>query len=452
MRRPDLAAPLAGLALLLAAASALHAAGLLRIPRVAGVPLEGWRFPGIMALFLATAAACSILPAARSGLLLAVSLLQLFLLHDPARVVGALALWTGFYHLVHSRIPLALRVPLLAVLHAAPFLLVGWGRDSIVMGVLLTTHFASGFVLRSALYAYEAIRKGDQLRGAGFKEYLLYLVAAPLGALPMAPIGFVAMHRGFASGIGPELMRSGVRQMALGLAYLTVATFGNWEGLPPSYAEIHDGVGDLDVLTAAAAAHMVLLDLFLHVTGPVHVVVGMLRVLGFDLAPGSDRPYTAPNLLHFWRRWNTYYRDFLLTLAYYPVAMALKRRPYLAVAVAGPATFALMGFAHALVYFVAYPEKVTLRGLLGGQTTALVYGLAVTALLLRDVRAARARIRRGPPGAGPAGWWPRVRHAGAVVLTLTAMGVLMITFSRPSGVPREASLRYLGAFFRAPGL
>jgi hypothetical protein len=209
---------------------------------------------------------------------------------------------------------------------------------------------------------------------------------------------------------------------------------------------------DLHTLGALAACHVLLIRLFLDVTGHIHVAVGMLRVVGFDIPVGSERPYQSRNVLDFWRRWNTYYRDYVMALAFYPLAVTLKRRPYLAVAAAGAATFLLSGFAHAAQYALRRPEQSSFESFVEGQVWAAIFGSLVVVWMLRE--AAQGRRRRdhaaGPAEAAP---WTGLRGAMAAFVTLSLVSVILLLLHPPlAGQPLATSMSLLAAFLRPPWL
>jgi len=174
-------------------------------------------------------------------------------------------------------------------------------------------------------------------------------------------------------------------------------------------------------------------------------------VLGFDIPAGTDRPYLSRNILDFWRRWNTYYRDYLMTLAYYPVAVALKRHPSFAVVAAGLATFLLNGFTHALRYFVGNGDLLSLKGVLVTHIPPLAQGILVTIWMVRERRTGRGRPHgKGGRAAGAGGPWSGVRVAVSVAATLTIMCLILMLFARPFGWPHPASFGIMDAYLRLP--
>ena len=444
-------APLALLGVLLIAAGALASIGTLEVIGPGGTDWGPWRFPFTLAFFFATAAACTTVPSARVQIILAASLIQLLAFQGPIKSIGALAIWSAFYGLVHLRASWWLKVPLMAGIWIAPIAVAALRPASGLFGILLVAHFASTFMLRAPLYAYEATKKKDQMKGVGYGRYLLYLIAVPLSAVKAEPVGFLALHRGLRSAVDPDLMRRGVAQMALGLAYLTSREIGLRWGILVSGRAVAAAADDLNALTVLVGAHLGLLEFFLSVAGHIHLGIGMLRVLGFDIMPGSDAPYASRNVLDWWRRWNVWFRDWLLALGYYPVVMRLKRRPYVAVAVAGAFVFLLSGFAHAMLHTLRNPRAATWELVVGTHLTFVAQGALVVVWMMREavqVRRRGARRAGAAAAATPPAPWAFLRRFVFAAVTATVIALVMILFNPPLGFPSPAAWRTLAALTR----
>lgn len=405
-------------------------------------------FGVVLALFFASAALATAWPALRSRILLWASLLQLVILHKPVAAAGALGIWSVFHFMMQPRWSLWIRIPILAGLYVAPWLLARAMPGSVVLGIVLVAHMSTNLAYRAMLYAYEASAKRRLLQGAGYPGFLLYMTALPLGAFQAPPIGWAVMHQRLRTEADAELMKRGILQMGLGAIYLVLNRLGREHGLLLRHSEVLGAVEELNVLTMVAAANLLMIGLFLELIGQVHLAIGMLRVLGFDIGPGSDRPLLARNVLEFWRRWNIYYRDFLLTLGYYPVVNPLRRRPYLAVALGGAVTFLLSGFVHAVMEYMGNPARLGLFRFLEPHIEMGMLGLFVVVWMLKEAASARrwrSARRKGPPEGSPP--WARVREAGSVACTLTVIGLIYTIFRRPfSGLMTE----FLQALARPP--
>lgn len=438
------------LAMLLAAACALGASGLLRLTGPGGTDWGDRVFTFTLIFFFLLAAASALYPRARFRVILAASLLQVLVLLGPVKFLGALGIYTAFYFLVRLEASWWLKAPALGGLIVSPCAVMMIRPGSRLIGVALAALFTGNFILRSLLYAYEATMKSDHLKRAGYAGFLLYLLAAPLSAVWTPPIGFLVLHKGLRPDLDPSLFRKGTGQMALGFIYLLARGIGSQGGLFPTQPMLVAAMDELNALTVIAACHLELLSLFLNVAGQVHVAVGMMRVLGFDIPPGMDRPYQSRNFLDFWKRWNTYYRDFLLTLAYYPVVMALKKRPFLAITLAGSCTFLLSGFTHALINSMRDPATWSWRGFLAMHKVFLAQGFLVILWMHMALSKRRSPLAATAAGETPRGTWDKVSMAVSVALTLTVTGLNLLLFSPRFGFPDPAAFGTLRAIFRPP--
>jgi hypothetical protein len=269
----------------------------------------------------------------------------------------------------------------------------------------------------------------------------------------LAPIGFTVLHRGLRRDVNLDRLARGISEMALGVLYLAAREITIQAGLLPAYRSIADAAGELTSLTALAASQLLLARLFFDVAGHVHLAVGMLRVLGFDIPTGSDRPYESRNVLEFWRRWNTYYRDYLVTLGYYPVARLLRRRYRIAVVAGGAAAFVLSGLTHSLQIFMRHPAELSLRRFLEAQVWALIYGFLVVAWMIKDA------VREREGGRSPRSREPRplepvfsFRRVGFTLGTMSIVGlVLLPIYPVLTGEPLAGALAIFAAVFRAGG-
>jgi len=444
--------PLALLALLLGTACGLAYAGMIDVVGNGGTERGFGGFAFALTLFLVTAAASSVRPRDRFNLLLGASLLQVLVLLGPLKGAGALAIYAAFYLVASWRGTWWLKAPALVLLVGSPFILSIARPGSRLVGLTVAAMFTGNFILRSALYLYESTTRAEPRSGAGFKRFLLHLLALPMCAIKVEPVGFLVLQRGFREEFSPSLFKAGTRQMALGFLYLTIQGYAFRSGLIPTQAALADAADELNALTALAGCHLQLLNLFLVVAGHIHIAMGMMRVLGFDIPQGSDRPYEARNVLDLWKRWNTYYRDYLLTLVYYPVVIALKKKPYIAIATAGLLTFLFSGFSHALANTIPNPSGVTPLGFLRMHQVFLAQGCFVIVWMLLTASKRKDRASRGAAGAkAPARLFgAKIFVAVSVAVTLTVMAVNIILFSPRIGFPDPAASRIMAALLRPP--
>jgi hypothetical protein len=65
--------------------------------------------------------------------------------------------------------------------------------------------------------------------------------------------------------------------------------------------------------------------LYLKVSGMFHLIVGLLHLFGFRLPETHKLYYLAHNFTELWRRINIYWKDFMMSLVFYPVYFRVKQ-------------------------------------------------------------------------------------------------------------------------------
>lgn len=65
---------------------------------------------------------------------------------------------------------------------------------------------------------------------------------------------------------------------------------------------------------------------YLYLISTEQMSVASCRLMGYAVGDNYDRPLLARNVADFWRRWNMLWREFLVTVFFFPTAMALARK------------------------------------------------------------------------------------------------------------------------------
>jgi D-alanyl-lipoteichoic acid acyltransferase DltB (MBOAT superfamily) len=131
--------------------------------------------------------------------------------------------------------------------------------------------------------------------------------------------------------------------------------------------------------------------LYLKVSGSFHIIVGLIRLFGYDLPETHRRWLLARSLTDFWRRINIYWKDFMVTMVYLPVYFRLRKGGDLRAQLVGTAlVFVVTWLAHAWQYW-----WLSGRWLLTGPDT-LFWGI-LGALVVTNVYWEVTRKRRRTP-------------------------------------------------------
>ncbi len=112
--------------------------------------------------------------------------------------------------------------------------------------------------------------------------------------------------------------------------------------------------------------------LYLKVSGMFHLIVGLLHLFGFRLPETHKLYYLSHGFTELWRRINIYWKDFMMSLVFYPVYFRIKQwGAALSVGIATAAVFATTWVLHSYQWFwlrggfPITPQDILFWGLLG---------------------------------------------------------------------------------------
>jgi hypothetical protein len=185
---------------------------------------------------------------------------------------------------------------------------------------------------------------------------------------------------------------------------------------------------------------------YLFLLSTVQASIAVARLFGYGLRDNYDAPLTARSFADFWRRWNIYWREFLVVVFYYPVALGLARRrgatapldPMVAALVTFAGTFALNVLP---LLLLSTGPLVGPTGSPGGGGLALVPSLAIY-YLLDGVLVGLALMgeRKG---------LARSRWRAALGVALTFLGVAALRCFLDSSIGLAEQVRTLARAFGA---
>lgn len=388
------------LAGLLVVMEALRAAEVTPLLAWTGPIIEADRNPLLFAAYLATWFVARRLrgEARRTALLLGSAAAAA--VFDVGFLVASLV-WIAGLHGLLARPRLAL-VYVLAT-YVLAFLYPPWGYV-----------FAVSYTFRIAWLLHQVRLHKEPIALA---DVTLYFVFAPFFVIVpymLAIPRFDTFRRGIAAH-DLAIERSGVRMIAWGIG-LALAAWG---------VRMLYGPSELGLARLAEGAYGVafvhgffayMLEDLLGVLAIAAILVGMVRVLGFDLGPSFDAPLRSESVNEWWRRWNTHFRDLLVELFYTPIVLRLRRRRTLAV-VAGTSAVFLVG---STLFHI--PKHVFAHGL------TLPVGVFAESLVMAPLVAVALVRKREAPARGVA------HRALRIVFTLVVVYVAVVIVGR--GVQR----------------
>jgi hypothetical protein len=415
------------LAAIAVAAGVLHGWGL--------APLLGWvprptgeaAVPGLLAGMVVAQALVTVAPAAVRGAALLGASLACGLLVSPSFTLGgvgwALAyralLWSGARPRWTILFPIATVVALLTLADAAhlPSLSVAhpwlW---------LVSYLFVFGWFLR-ALVVWHEVRAG--LPRPSTIDFLAYFLFAPFVLVPpyMLALPTLALVTDGVRTQDPAVVRSGLRWLVYALALQTAPALLEQVGLEPltlftEAARARDWLRAIPLAVLVYPGRAVL-------TGCAAgaLLVGLVRVFGVPMGPPFRAPLLARGVADWWRRYNTHFRDLLVDLFWYPIALRHRRRPVRA-AYLGCAAVFLVGSVP-----LHWPRAWALDGSPWSfPWHVLVECALMTALVGTSLVIEQRRARRPPAGPWSARAWAHRVATWLVICAVVLLGAYQVGY------------------------
>lgn len=399
---------------------------------------EAQRLPVTLALALSMLA-----PAQRVQILAAASAWVLYQwLPKPVRLGGPAALLTG------GAVALALFFTCLAAARRLPALPAPVRRFPIaslhvvLLGLLAASSYAAGRtgngLLAAALASLAALiplviwrssylmlsgRRGT-LAGTPVSIHLAYWL--PLWGGSSTPYGkgydYLRQHEARDAAALARSRAAGLKLLLLALAWTLLyrrlelpggsgglnlpGVLGGWSlALPDLATVITEGPSRHGLATRWTAVALHFLRNVLELAAAGHLIVGVLRLFGFNVFRNTYKPLLATSIVEFWNRYYYYFKELLVEFFFYPTFLALTRWPAAARITLSVLAAATVGN---LYFHILRDHREVLAGgshqallWLGNRSLyCLMLGLGVALSMLRQRRA------RGRPGSGAAaaGW------------------------------------------------
>ena len=147
--------------------------------------------------------------------------------------------------------------------------------------------------------------------------------------------------------------------------------------------------------TLVVATYIFAFQLYCDFSGYSDIALGTARVLGFELMENFDRPFAAPTIMQFWRRWHISFSTWFLDYVYVPLGLSMGRLR--TPALAGKKGRAIRTAACVAVIFL-------LSGLWhGARGTYLLWGAFMGVMMLGSLGVATIWKRSGTKVSAPFG-------------------------------------------------
>lgn len=218
---------------------------------------------------------------------------------------------------------------------------------------------------------------------------------------------------------------------------------GGWSmSLPDLATVISEGPAAHGLVIRWCAVALHFLRNVLELAAAGHLIVGVLRLFGFNVFRNTYKPLLATTVVEFWNRYYYYFKELLVEFFFYPTFLALTRCPpaarillsVLAAATLGNLYFHVLRDYHGVL---AGSSHQALLWLGNRFLYCLILGLGIALSMLRERRA------RGRPGNGVAGGpWTRWRSILGVWLFYMLLQVWSVA---PATLGLNPRLAYLGS-------
>lgn len=290
------------------------------------------------------------------------SLVGVFLVFGPADAAWLIGCGLLLIGLCHLPIPITARVVVLllagGVLAAARGGAVASPWSAVVWPIL-----GSMFMFRLVIYLRAL--KNDPPKGRLWAA-LGYFFMFPNLVFPLFPvIDYQTFRRTHYDKDAAGIYETGIMWIARGLVHLVLYRL--------VYHRVLNDPADVESLGDLVQFMLGTFLLYLKVSGMFHLIVGMLHLFGFRLPETHKLYYLAHNFTELWRRINIYWKDFMMSLVFYPVYFRVKQwGPAASVGIATAAVFATTWVLHSYQWFwlrggfPVTPQDILFWGLLGG--------------------------------------------------------------------------------------
>lgn len=253
-------------------------------------------------------------------------------------LVALLAVGLFFYGTLRLPIPFWFRIAVIVGVGAA--FVYGRGDDRWLTDRQWTV-LAGIFMFRLILYA-KAVMVAREPEKLG--DFMCYFYLLPNLFFPLFPVvDYTKFKRGYYVNNIHASAQKGIFWMARGLTHLCLFRILYQREI--AHREVQD------LVTLVLFLFQFYLQ-YLRVSGLFHFVAGMLHLFGWNLPETSRKYLLSSSFTDFWRRANIYWKDFMVTIFYFPIYFRLRRlNETVALSVATAVVFVATTVLHAYQMF-----------------------------------------------------------------------------------------------------
>ncbi len=312
-----------------------------------------------------------------------VSLAGLIVVLGPNTAVWLIALGLLLISICHLPLSFRLRIALLVVVGGL-LVVMRTGLGNVPWSRAVWPILGSMFMFRMIIYLYD-LRHG-QIKPT-VSSTLSYFFLLPNVVFPLFPVvDYRTFRRTYYKGDTHESYQTGIRWMLRGLVQLILYRFVYYYLTISPDSVQHAG----DLAVFIVSNYM----LYLRISGYFHLIVGMLRLFGFNLPETHHLYFLASSFTDYWRRINIYWKDFMMKIFYYPSYFRVRRLGNtMAIALATVVVFAATMLLHSY-------QSFWIRGVFSLPTQDVIFwsilALLVVVNALYESKKGRRRSLTGP--------------------------------------------------------
>lgn len=142
--------------------------------------------------------------------------------------------------------------------------------------------------------------------------------------------------------VTPDYLSSGLRLILFGLFKKLVVA----DNLAGYVDQVFDNPAQATWLGALLGSYLFALQLYADFSGLANIAIGVGRLFGIETPPNFNRPFSAPNIQEFWRRWHITLSSWLADYVFAPLRMRLRYWDDVGLAIALTVNMMAIGLWH----------------------------------------------------------------------------------------------------------